>query len=111
MTRRRRRAPARKAAQKAIKALKMLAESIEMLGVELRSAASARMATAARKGKGGARRRRVLSPKARAFLKQQGRYLGLMRHLPAKHRARVKATKAKRGYPAAIRQALALRPK
>jgi len=53
----------------------------------------------------------VLSPKAKAFLKQQGRYLGLMRHLPAKHRARVKATKAKRGYPAAIRQALALRPK
>lgn len=51
------------------------------------------------------RRRRALTPKDRARLKLQGEYLGLMRHLPKTHHARVKAVRAKRGYPPAIKLA------
>jgi hypothetical protein len=63
---------------------------------------------AARKsvGAGGApRRQRTLTAKDRARLKLQGEYLGLMRHLPKTHHARVKALRAKRGYPPAIKLA------
>ena len=53
----------------------------------------------------GPRKRRALTPKDRARLKLQGEYLGLMRHLPKSHHARVKALRAKRGYPPAIKLA------
>ena len=53
----------------------------------------------------GPPRRRELTPKDRARLKLQGEYLGLMRHLPKTHHARVKALRAKRGYPPAIKLA------
>jgi len=57
-------------------------------------------------GSGGApRRRRALTAKDRARLKLQGEYLGLMRHLPKSHHGRVKALRAKRGYPPAIKLA------
>jgi hypothetical protein len=51
------------------------------------------------------RRQRTLTAKDRARLKLQGEYLGLMRHLPKSHHARVKALRAKRGYPPAIKLA------
>ncbi len=50
-------------------------------------------------------RRRTLTAKDRARLKLQGEYLGLMRHLPKKHHARVKELRARRGYPPAIKLA------
>jgi len=50
-------------------------------------------------------RRRALTAKDHARLKLQGEYLGLMRHLPKSHHARVKALRAKRGYPPAIKLA------
>ena len=53
----------------------------------------------------GPQRRRVLTAKDRARLKLQGEYLGLMRHLPKTHHARIKALRAKRGYPPAIKLA------
>src|SRR5262245_47301167 len=51
------------------------------------------------------RRRRRLTAADRARLKVQGEYLGLVRHLSAKDRARVKALRAKSGYGAAIKTA------
>jgi len=92
-----------KAARQAMAAIKALADSIENLGLEIQSAASAAQANGS-----VPRRRRKLSPQTRSFLKQQGRYLGLVRHLAERQRARVKAIKAKKGYPAAIREALKL---
>lgn len=49
--------------------------------------------------------RRALTAKDHARLKLQGEYLGLMRHLAKSHHARVKALRAKRGYPPAIKLA------
>lgn len=51
------------------------------------------------------KRRRMLTAKDHARLKLQGEYLGLMRHLPKTHHTRVKALRAKRGYPPAIKLA------
>src|SRR5262245_2058806 len=51
------------------------------------------------------RRRRQLTPADRARLRVQGEYLGLVRHLSAKDRTRVKAIRAKSGYAAAIKTA------
>src|SRR4030095_6900508 len=51
------------------------------------------------------RRRRHLTPADRARLRVQGEYLGLVRHLSAKDRTRVKAVRAKSGYGAAIKMA------
>jgi hypothetical protein len=53
----------------------------------------------------GPQRRRVLTAKDRARLKLQGEYLGLMRHLPKSAHSRIKALRAKRGYPPAIKLA------
>jgi hypothetical protein len=53
----------------------------------------------------GPQRRRSLTAKDRARLKLQGEYLGLMRHLPKSHHARVKALRARSGYPPAIKLA------
>ena len=95
-----------KAAQQASTALRSLARSLDAMGTEFRAMAK----TAAKSGPArSAAPRKALSPAARNFLKLQGQYLGLVRHLPARHRAAVKALKAKKGYPAAIRAALKLR--
>ena len=56
-------------------------------------------------GSGAPKKRRALTAKDRARLKLQGEYLGLMRHLPKSHHKRVKALRAKRGYPPAIKLA------
>ena len=58
-------------------------------------------------GRGGAGRRRTLrlSPARRRTLKLQGSYMGFMRQLAPKHKARVKAVKEKRGFPPAIAMA------
>jgi hypothetical protein len=46
-----------------------------------------------------------LSPKRRAQLKLQGSYMGYMRQLGPRQKARVKAVKEKKGFEAAIRVA------
>ncbi len=43
-----------------------------------------------------------LSPKRRAALRVHGQYLGFMRNLSDAKKAKVKALKVKKGYPAAI---------
>jgi hypothetical protein len=53
-------------------------------------------------------RRLKLSPKRRAALKLHGRYLGHMRQLKPRQKAKVKAAKAKSGYHAAIAMAKTL---
>jgi transcriptional regulator with XRE-family HTH domain len=46
-----------------------------------------------------------LSPKRRASLKLQGRYIGLLRNLSARQKKQIKAVRAKKGFAAAIRLA------
>ncbi len=57
----------------------------------------------ARKALAKAPRRKLrLSPRRRAALKLQGRYMGYLRQLNSRQKARVKGLKAKRGFQAAI---------
>ena len=51
------------------------------------------------------RRKMTITPKRRAQLKLQGAYMGFMRQLPARRKAKVKAIKERRGLEAAIRAA------
>ena|SRR5436309_3214033 len=51
------------------------------------------------------RRRRRLTPADRARLRVQGEYLGLVRHLSVRDRARVKALRSRKGYGPAIKMA------
>lgn len=51
------------------------------------------------------KRRLKLSPERRAALKRHGQYLGRIRGLTPRQRARVKAVKAKQGYVPAIKLA------
>jgi hypothetical protein len=85
--------------------LKGLVRDIDTLMRGLQNAAqqAARKSPAA--GAAGPRRKRALTAKDHARLKLQGEYLGLMRHLPKTHHARVKSLRAKRGYPPAIKLA------
>ena len=48
------------------------------------------------------RRKLKLTAKRRAELKLQGAYMGYLRQLKARHKAEVRALRAKKGYPAAI---------
>ena len=54
------------------------------------------------------RRTLNLSPKVRAFRKLQGTYMGYVRQLKPGQRARVKALRAAKGYPAAVKLAKSL---
>ena len=74
-----------------------------MRGLQNAAQQAAKKSVAA--GGSAPRRRRTLTAKDRARLKLQGEYLGLMRHLPKSHHARVKVLRAKRGYPPAIKLA------
>ncbi len=47
----------------------------------------------------------TLSPKRRAILRLQGQYIGYLRGLPSRQKARVKALRTSKGSPAAIRLA------
>lgn len=51
------------------------------------------------------KRRLKLSPKRRAALKLQGQYMGHLRNLRPRQKARVKSVKAAKGYASAIRLA------
>ncbi len=54
---------------------------------------------------GGSRRTMKLTPKARASLKLQGRYMGYMRQLKPKQKAQVRKIKETKGVRAAITKA------
>lgn len=54
---------------------------------------------------GKPRRQLRITPKRRAQLKLQGKYMGFMRQLKPAQKLRVKAVKENRGYEAAIRLA------
>jgi len=62
-------------------------------------------------GKAAARPRRPLSPADKARLKMQGEYLGLVRHLSATDRRKVKMMKAEKGYKPALKLARQLSQK
>jgi hypothetical protein len=85
--------------------LKGLVRDIDTLMRGLQNAAQQAARKSAAAGSGAPRRQRTLTAKDHARLKLQGEYLGLMRHLPKSHHARVKALRAKRGYPPAIKLA------
>jgi hypothetical protein len=93
------------AARRIASNLRALVRDVDTLTRALTNAAE----QAAKSAKGvrtaAPQRRRVLTPKDRARLKLQGEYLGLMRHLPKAHHARIKALRAKSGYPPAIKLA------
>jgi hypothetical protein len=93
----------RAAARRISTHLNGLVRDIETLMRGLQTAAQ--QASAKSAGGGAPRRQRMLTAKDHARLKLQGEYLGLMRHLPKTHHARVKALRAKRGYPPAIKLA------
>jgi hypothetical protein len=64
--------------------------------------------TAARRSGGESRRKPRLSPERRRALKLQGRYMGFMRQLGSRQKARVKSVKAAKGYAPAITLAKSL---
>ena len=112
----------------AISALTSLGLAIEQLESQLRSGSNATVsrsiaavpAARARRGRPAkpatlpaiaaapVRRKRTISPAARKFLKLQGKYLGLVRHLTARDQAKVKAIKLAKGYESAIKEATRL---
>jgi hypothetical protein len=77
---------------------------------KLRAAVRKRAVSARASGAGPRREKRVLklSPQRRAALKLQGQYMGYLRSLKPRQKATVKALKASKGYPAAIRMAMKL---
>lgn len=85
--------------------LRALVRDVDTLTRALSNAAEQAAKSAKGARAAGPQRRRALTPKDRARLKLQGEYLGLMRHLPKTHHARIKALRAKRGYPPAIKLA------
>jgi len=77
--------------------LRRVDRDLRRLGPLVRSAE-----LAAKRSAKNTRRKLRLSPARRRTLKLQGSYMGYMRQLKAKQKARVKAVKEKRGFPAAI---------
>jgi len=86
-----------------IAALRRRLGELESLGAGLAAGAAARAAQTA------GRVRRRLSPRVRALRRQQGQYMGLVRRLEAREKARVSAVREKKGLSAAIKLASRLR--
>jgi hypothetical protein len=96
---------ANSAARRIAANLRAVVRDVDTLTRALSNAAQQAAKSAKGARAAGPQRRRVLTPKDRARLKLQGEYLGLMRHLPKTHHARIKTLRAKSGYPAAIKLA------
>jgi len=77
---------------------RQLARSFSRLGPAL----AAQLETVPASKGNSTRRKPRLSPRQRAALKLQGKYMGTMRGLPASKRARVKKVRAEKGIKAAI---------
>jgi len=89
------------ASKKAIQAVRSsvakIERAVDRLAALLRDAESA-----ARSSNGAARRKPRLSAERRHALKLQGQYMGFMRQLGPRQKAKVKALKASKGYTPAI---------
>ena len=92
--------PVEKQARVILKSLGAIAEALARL-IAVAKAADGRKRTASNRG----RRKLELSSKRRAALKLQGQYMGYLRNLKPRQKARVKALRATRGFPAAIAMA------
>jgi hypothetical protein len=84
------------------RAFTALAVAFDRLGPAL---AERQVAVAPTNGAAPVRRRVNLSPKQRAALKLQGKYMGTMRGLKPGQRAAIKKLRAEEGIEAAIREA------
>jgi len=83
------------------RSLKAMDRSLRRLGPKLRKAVNS--ARKSRPGRVG--RKLKLSPKRRAQLKLQGRYMGYLRGLKPKQKAEVRGIREKTGLVSAIRRA------
>jgi hypothetical protein len=92
------------------RAFTALATAFERLGPALaeRQAEAVAGGKVSTNGTTPTRRRMNLSPKHRAALKLQGKYMGTMRGLKPGQRAVVKRVRVEKGIQAAIREALRL---
>lgn len=91
------RGASRKALQVVRSSVAKIERAIERLATLLREAESV-----ARSSNHTGRRKPRLSAERRHALKLQGQYMGFMRQLGPRQKARVKALKAKKGYTPAI---------
>jgi hypothetical protein len=94
------RSPVENEAHVILESLGTIAEALARL-VAIAEAAEGTKPLAAKRD----RRRLRLSPKRRAQLKLQGRYIGYLRNLKPRQKAQVKALRVKKGYAAAIAMA------
>ncbi len=94
------RSPVETQARIILKSLGAIADALERL-VALAKAAEGE----SRPGTLRSRRKPRLSPQRRAALKLQGRYMAYVKKLTPRQQARVKAMRAKKGFPAAIAMA------
>jgi hypothetical protein len=90
------------------RAFAALAAAFERLGPALakRQAEAVASGKASTNGATPTRGRMNLSPKQRAALKLQGKYMGTMRGLKPGQRAAIKKVRAEKGIEAAIREAV-----
>lgn len=94
------RSPVEKQARVILRSLGVIAEALARL-VAVARASEGEKRPAANRG----RRKLKLSPHRRAELKLQGQYIGYLRNLKPRQKARVKALRAKKGLRAAVAMA------
>ena len=109
----RRRSSVKKSLHTLARAFAEIERSLQQLSMRVRRAAreaARRRAMPARRRAMPARRGRTLriTPERRAQLKLQGAYMGYMRQLGPRQKARVKAVKEQKGFKAAIAAAKTL---
>jgi hypothetical protein len=87
---------------KQIRAIRRSAREIEQALTRLAGLVGALERSAVRAQAAPGKRTLRLTPKRRATLRMQGAYMGYMRQLGPRQKAKAKAVKEKRGFPAAI---------
>ena len=92
----------RSSIKKQLRAIKRAIEEIEGAFAEVTVRVRRAERLAARAGTRRPRRKLRITPKRRAQLKLQGAYMGFMRQLGPRHKAKAKALKERRGFIAAI---------
>src|SRR5947199_887630 len=95
----------RKIAHRISRSLQSVGEDFLALGAALQARIVGRQSSEPQLRSVRRRARRPLTAADRARLKLQGEYLGLVRHLSMRDRAKVKALRSRKGYPAAIKVA------
>ena len=82
-----------------------LGKAVQALALSQRELSRRMAMRKAGKAGGAVRKERRLSAADRERLRVQGEYLGLVRHLSVRNRARVKTLKAEKGYDQALKLA------